>query len=238
MTAILDINNLSLSRGGKRVLDDISLSVSEGEIVALLGANGAGKSSLVLGTAGMLPLDTGQVRSLGTDLAGKPPYEIRAAGVAAVPEGHQVLTDLSVLENLEVAGAFLTPSETQAGIETAFGIFPELRERRNQKAGSLSGGQQQMLVLGQALVGKPKVILADEMSLGLAPLIVNRLLDVVRSLAKQGTAILLIEQFTHLALGISDRAYVMDRGRVTFSGTPAEVEADPSILHEAYLAAG
>ena len=238
MTAMLEIRNLSLSRGGKPVLHDLSLSVGKGEISALLGANGAGKSSLVLGAAGMIPLSSGSVEMEGEDLAGRQADSIRASGLAAVPEGHHVLAGLTVQENLEVAGATQTPVSAVEGIERAYTVFPELADRTGQLAGSLSGGQQQMVVLAQAIVSKPKVILVDEMSLGLAPLIVKRLLDVIRDLAANGVGVLLIEQFTHLALGLADHVYVMDRGHLVFSGLPAEVEDNPDILREAYLAGG
>lgn len=234
----LGLSQLSLDRGGKRVVDGVSLTVGVGEIVALLGANGAGKSSLVLGVSGLLPLASGVISAEGRDLTGAPPYVVRAAGIAAVPEGHQVLASLSVADNLKVAGAHLNPAATAEGLARAYDIFPELATRKNQPAGSLSGGQQQMVVLAQAIVGRPRVILADEMSLGLAPLIVKRLLEVVRVLAAEGVGVLLIEQFTHLALGLASRAYVMERGRIVFSGTPAEIEADPEILRAAYLSAG
>ena len=238
MTAMLDIRNLSLSRGGKPVLHDLSLSVGKGQISALLGANGAGKSSLVLGAAGMIPLSSGSVEMEGEDLAGRQTDSIRASGLAAVPEGHHVLAGLTVQENLEVAGATQTPVSAFKGIERAYAVFPELADRTGQLAGSLSGGQQQMVVLAQAIVSMPKVILVDEMSLGLAPLIVKRLLDVIRDLAANGVGVLLIEQFTHLALGLADHVYVMDRGHLVFSGSPLEVEDNPDILREAYLAGG
>lgn len=238
MTSTLELKDIALSRGEKKVLHGVSVDVHSGEIVALLGANGAGKSSLVLGACGMLPLDAGKILVDGEDLTRMAAYDIRAAGIAAVPEGHNVLSDLSVQENLETAGAFLSRPSVRSGIEFAYETFPELTKHRDQAANSLSGGQQQMLVLGQALVGQPKVILADEMSLGLAPLIVNRLLEVVKTLAENGTGILLIEQFTHLALKLSSRAIVMDRGTIAFSGQSREVEARPDILHQAYLSVG
>lgn len=235
MKPVLSVENLSLSRGGKTVLSDVSIDVGVGEIVALLGANGAGKSSLVLGAAGAIPTDTGSVAVDGNDVTGSPAYDVRKAGLAAAPEGHKLLSGMTVDENLHVAGAFLAPPEVSKGVDRAYAVFPELADRRSQIAGSLSGGQQQMVVLGQALVSGPKVILADEMSLGLAPLVVKRLLEVVVELADAGIGILLIEQFTHLALGVANRAYVMEQGKVVFSGTPRQIEDDPSILHEAYL---
>lgn len=236
MTFRLELESIAVSRGGKTVLQDVTLSVREGEIVALLGANGAGKSSLVLAAAGALPLDQGRIRAGGRDVTDAAPHAVRTAGIAAVPEGHRVLTGLSVQENLEAAGAFLSSQRMREGVESAYATFPELADRRRQQAGSMSGGQQQMLALGQALVGNPKVIIADEMSLGLAPLIVHRLLEVAKTLAAAGTGILLIEQFTHLALAVSDRATVLDRGRVVFSGSAQELSDRPQVLHEAYLA--
>jgi branched-chain amino acid transport system ATP-binding protein len=169
-------------------------------------------------------------------MAGQAPEAIRSAGLAAVPEGHRVLTGLSVHDNLLAAGFGHGAKEAEAAVEDVYGVFPELAERKAQRAGSLSGGQQQMLALGQALVARPKFILADEMSLGLSPLIVKRLMGVVVKLAEQGTGILLIEQFTNIALKIAHHANVMSRGKLTFSGEPARLIDEPEILHRAYLA--
>jgi branched-chain amino acid transport system ATP-binding protein len=230
------ISDLVVRRGSKRVVDCLSLTLEPGKITALLGPNGAGKSSLVLALAGVLPIEKGAVQIAGRRLEGQAPEAIRAAGVAAVPEGHRVLSGMSVHDNLLAAGFGHRASVAVDAVEHVYGIFPELAERKAQKAGSMSGGQQQMLALGQALVARPKFILADEMSLGLSPLIVKRLMGVVVKLAEQGTGILLIEQFTHIALKIAHHANVMSRGRLTFSGVPQRLIDEPEILHRAYLA--
>ncbi|MDO6965906.1 ABC transporter ATP-binding protein [Rhizobium alvei] len=232
----ITIHNLNVRRGHKRAVDDFSLTLETGRITALLGPNGAGKSSLVLALAGVLPIESGSVEIDGKALAGKAPEVIRAAGLAAVPEGHRVLSGLSVLDNLLAAGFGHSRVEADRAVADVFAIFPELAERKAQLAGSMSGGQQQMLALGQALVARPKFILADEMSLGLSPLIVKRLMGVIVKLAEQGTGILLIEQFTHIALKVASEASVMSRGRLTFSGAPATLLEEPEILHRAYLA--
>jgi len=223
-------------RGTKPVLTQLSMRIPAGRTVALLGPNGAGKSSLVLALAGVLPIASGRVLLAGQDLANRPCDAVRRAGVAAVLEGHQVLTDLGVEENLRVAGFALPSSELAAQLQRAWEIFPELRALRHRLAGTLSGGQQQMVAVAQALMARPRFILADELSLGLAPVIVRRLTDVLKTLAGQGCGILLIEQFTHVALRLADHVYVMNRGRVQFEGTPAQVQAQPQVLHEAYLA--
>lgn len=236
MNSVLEIRHLHLERGAKRVLTDLSLRLEAGRTVAVLGPNGAGKSSLVLAIAGVLPLASGSVALDGRDLAQLPADAVRRAGVAAIPEGHQVLTALSVEDNLRAAGSFLGRAELDAGLQRAYEVFPELRQLRVQVAGTLSGGQQQMLAVAQALLARPKFILADELSLGLAPLIIKRLMGVLKALAQEGCGVLLIEQFTHVALQLADYVYVVNRGRVYFHGLPAEVKANPRLLHEAYLA--
>jgi len=230
------INNLCVRRGNKRAVDEFSLTLQAGRITALLGPNGAGKSSLVLALAGVLPVEAGSIELDGRPMTGKAPEAIRSAGLAAVPEGHRVLSGLTVHDNLLAAGFGHSAAEAVRAVGDVYDIFPELNERRGQPAGSMSGGQQQMLALGQALVARPKFILADEMSLGLAPLIVKRLMGVIVRLAEQGTGVLLIEQFTHIALKVAGEANVMSRGRLTFSGAPSTLIEEPDILHRAYLA--
>jgi branched-chain amino acid transport system ATP-binding protein len=237
MSAGLSITGLVVARGGKDVIHGVDLEIPPGRVTALLGANGAGKSSLVLATAGALPISAGQVMLDGTPVHGKRPEYVRRLGIAAVPEGHHVLSDLSVADNLRVAGYNLTRAKMEDGVEAALATFPELKPKLAQRAGSLSGGQQQMVVLGQAIVARPKYLLADELSFGLAPVIVARLVPVITQLAEQGVGILLIEQFTHIALRIAHRVHVMERGHIRFSGEPAELLANPDILHSAYLAA-
>jgi branched-chain amino acid transport system ATP-binding protein len=236
MSSTLEVRALCASRGAKPVLTDISLRLESGRIAAVLGPNGAGKSSLVLAMSGVLPIDAGAVLVDGVALGRAAPHEVRRAGIAAIPEGHQVLTGLSVVDNLRVAGCALAPRELETEIERALEVFPELRELQPRNAGTLSGGQRQMVALAQALMSRPRFILVDEMSLGLAPLIVARLMKVLQTLAAGGCGVLLIEQFTHVALQLADHAYVMNRGRIHFEGPPAQIEANPQLLHAAYLA--
>lgn len=231
----IEIQKLRVSRGGRPVVYDVSLSIEPGKITALLGPNGAGKSSLVLAVAGTLRPDSGQVKLDGVDLAGKRPEVIRAAGIAAVPEGHQVLTQLTVEENLKAAGSMHSKIDLNQAITETLAVFPELETHITQYAGRLSGGQQQMLALAQALISRPQYLLADELSLGLAPLIVSRLTRAIEAIAQSGVGVLLIEQFTTIALNISHQVYILDRGEIRFAGSPAQIKADPHILHAAYL---
>jgi branched-chain amino acid transport system ATP-binding protein len=236
VSVTLDINKVSVARGAKTVVHEVSMLLEAGKIVALLGPNGAGKSSLVLALAGILPVTGGMVTLSGQNLTNAAPDRIRRAGIAAVPEGHQVLTELTVAENLEVAAVTLPASQAQGAVDGAYDVFPELKALRPRAAGMLSGGQQQMLALAQALIARPSFILADEMSLGLAPVIVRRLMEVVKKIAADGIGVLLIEQFTNVALGLADTTYVINRGEIRFSGTADELRANPKVLDEAYLA--
>jgi branched-chain amino acid transport system ATP-binding protein len=236
MSDVLEVQGINLQRSGKAILHGVDVTLARGKITALLGANGAGKSSLVLGIAGALPVTTGRILVDGRPIVGLRPEAIRALGVAAVPEGHQVLGDLSVEDNLKVAGSHLARAELKPAIEIALDTFPELRARLQSRSGTMSGGQQQMLALAQAIISRPRYLLADELSFGLAPVVVGRLVPVLQKLAQQGVGVLLIEQFTHIALKIADIAYVMERGRICFCGEPRELERNPDILHSAYLA--
>jgi branched-chain amino acid transport system ATP-binding protein len=236
MSEGLSISRLCVVRGGREIIHGVDLEIAPGRITALLGANGAGKSSLVLAVAGALPTLSGAVSVDGEPITGLRPEHVRRKGVAAVPEGHHVLTDLTVAENLSVAGYHLERDKREAGIEGALETFPELRAKLASRAGSLSGGQQQMLVLAQAIVDRPRYLLADELSFGLAPVVVARLVPVVTRLAEQGIGILLIEQFTHIALRLAHHVCVMERGRIRFSGEPDALRQNPDILHSAYLA--
>ena len=217
------------------MLHDVDLTIARGKITALLGANGAGKSSLVLAVAGALPATGGDICLDGASISGLRPESVRARGVAAVPEGHHVLNDLTVEDNLKVSGSHLKRAELKPAMARALETFPELRERMLVRAGAMSGGQQQMLALAQAIIARPRYLLADELSFGLAPVIVARLVPVLQTLALQGVGVLLIEQFTNIALKIADFAYVMERGRICFSGEPATLVERPEILHSAYL---
>jgi branched-chain amino acid transport system ATP-binding protein len=236
MSTGLAVTGLSVERGGKPIIHGVDMEIAPGKITALLGANGAGKSSLVLSIAGALPAARGQVVLDGKPINGLRPENVRRLGVVAVPEGHRVLTELTVEENLRVAGTALNRRQLDAAVDRALETFPELKARFHARAGTLSGGQQQMVVLGQAIVSQPRYILADELSFGLAPMIVARLVPVLEALVESGIGVLLIEQFTHIALRISHHAYVMERGRIRFSGEPNALLQNPNILHSAYLA--
>ena len=227
---------LSVERGGKPIIHSVDVDIAPGKITALLGANGAGKSSLVLSIAGALPVSRGKIMLDGKPITGLRPENVRRLGIAAVPEGHRVLTELTVEENLRLAGTALSRRPLDDAVAHALETFPELKPRLATRASALSGGQQQMLVLGQAIVSQPRYILADELSFGLAPVIVARLVPVMEAFVAKGIGVLLIEQFTNIALRISHHAYVMERGRICFSGAPDALRQNPDILHSAYLA--
>jgi branched-chain amino acid transport system ATP-binding protein len=234
----LNLSELTVLRGNRPVVRNVSIEIEPGEVTTLLGPNGAGKSSLVLAVAGLLPAETGSVKLNGTDLTGERPEKIRAAGVAVVPEGRRLLPALSVEDNLNVATYSLSRADAETGRGYALEMFPELQARLGTQARSLSGGEQQMLVLAQALVSQPKFVLIDELSLGLAPVVVKRLIPTIRKLAESGIGVLLIEQFATLALGLARRAYVMGGGAIHFSGLASELKKKPELLESAYLTRG
>ena len=234
----LKLSDIVVQRGGRAVVRGVTLEVPAGEVTALLGPNGAGKSSLVLAVGGVLRPEGGSVVLDGRELVGRRPEQIRQAGVAVVPEGRRLLPELTVEENLTVATYSLSRQDARAGRARALELFPELQRRLTSSARSLSGGEQQMVVLAQALVSRPRFIIIDELSLGLAPVIVQRLIPTIRSLAEAGIGVLLIEQFAAVALGLANRAYVMEGGRLRFSGMASELRGRPDLLHSAYLLAG
>ncbi|RQO82226.1 ABC transporter ATP-binding protein [Acidovorax sp. FJL06] len=234
---MLSMNNLVVQRGGKNVLHGVSLQVAPGQITALVGANGAGKSSLVMALAGALPLVSGSIELDGAALSGRRPEAVRAAGVAVVPEGHRVLGDLSVRDNLRAAATAWPARQVQAEVDRVLAVMPELSEKLNALGRSLSGGQKQMVCVAQALIARPRYLVLDELSLGLAPTVVKRLVALVQQVAAQGVGVLLIEQFTSVALAVSQDAYVLERGRVAFGGPAQTLREQPDILHSSYLAA-
>ncbi len=238
MASSLELIDITVERGGRPVVKDVSISVPAGQVTALLGPNGAGKSSLVLAVGGVLRPRPGSVSLDGLELAGRRPEKIRAAGVAIVPEGRRLLPDLSVDDNLKVATYTLTKQAAAEGRARALELFPRLGQRLTVQARLLSGGEQQMVVLAQALVSQPKYILIDELSLGLAPVIVNQLIPVIRALVDSGIGVLLIEQFAAVALSLATSAHVMEGGVLRYSGTAAELKAQPDLLHSAYLLRG
>jgi branched-chain amino acid transport system ATP-binding protein len=214
---------------------DVSLEIPAGEVTTLLGPNGAGKSTLVLAIGGVLRPSGGRVLLGGDDLTRRRPEAVRAAGVAIVPEGRRLLPELSVEDNLRVATYALARSEAKAGTEYAIELFPELERRWSAPGRLLSGGEQQMVVLAQALVSRPKVMIVDELSLGLAPVVVKRLVPTLESVAASGVGVLLIEQFAHIALGLAKSAYVLEGGLIRYRGTAQELKDKPELLHSAYL---
>jgi branched-chain amino acid transport system ATP-binding protein len=235
--ATLRLEGVSVPRAGRIVVREVSFQIAPGEVTTLLGPNGAGKSTLVLAVAGVLRPSAGRVLLGDRELTRRRPEHIRAAGVAVVPEGRRLLPDLSVEDNLRVATYALSREQRQAGIAYALELFPELEKRWGAQARLLSGGEQQMLVLAQALVSRPKILLVDELSLGLAPVVVKRLVPTIESVAASGAGVLLIEQFAHVALGLAKTAYVLEGGRIRYEGTAEELREHPDLLHTAYLAA-
>jgi branched-chain amino acid transport system ATP-binding protein len=233
--AKLLVQNLKIQRGGRQVLHDVSIEVSAGEVVALLGANGAGKSSLVMATAGVLPISSGSVKLGDTKLNKLPPDAVRRAGLAVVPEGHRVLGTLTVRENLAAAALGYNARDAEMYVQQALQLFPELNRHLAQLASSLSGGQKQMVSISQALIAKPKILVVDELSLGLSPAVITRLIEAIEIIARQGSGILLVEQFTTLALRIAQRAYVLSLGYVAFEGGASTLLSQPGVLHRAYL---
>jgi branched-chain amino acid transport system ATP-binding protein len=234
----LRLEGMTVARGGREVVSDVSLEIPPGEVTALLGPNGAGKSSLVLAVAGVLPIEAGSVRLGDRRLTGRRPEKVRSAGVAVVPEGRRLLPELTVEDNLQVATYSLPPLVARERRAYALELFPELKARLDAKGRSLSGGEQQMLVLAQALVSQPKFILIDELSLGLAPVVLKRLIPTIRTVAESGVGVLLIEQFAAVALGMAQRAYVLEGGMIRFSGRASDLRERPDLLESAYLLRG
>jgi branched-chain amino acid transport system ATP-binding protein len=231
----LYLRGLTVARGSRAVVSDVSLEVPPGEITALLGPNGAGKSSLVLAVGGLLRPLAGTISLGERDLTRARPEAIRQAGVAIVPEGRRLLPALTVEDNLKVATYTLRGERARTAREKALDLFPELRKRLGSPSRLLSGGEQQMVVLAQALVSEPKVVVIDELSLGLAPVVVSRLIPTLRTVCEAGIGVLLIEQFATVALGLANRAYIMNGGRIEYSGDASELRERPELLHSTYL---
>ena len=233
MSKILEIKDLSVSYGGIEAIKNISLDVEAGSIVTLIGSNGAGKSSTLRSIAGIVKAKSGEVLFEGENILGLSPDQIVKRGVTLVPEGRRVFPNLTVAENLHV-GAYLRKDDIKPDIEYVYELFPRLKERSWQFAGTLSGGEQQMLAVGRALMARPKLIMMDEPSLGLAPLVVQGIFDIIRTINKAGITVLLNEQNANMALKVADYAYVMQTGEITLSGTGAELLENEEVK-EAYL---
>ena len=232
---MLQIKDLHVSYGGIKALRGINIEVPDGKIVTLIGANGAGKSTLLRTISGLVKAESGSILLDGKELIGEPINKICADGIALSPEGRRVFTDLTVLENLRI-GAYLRndKKEIEKDLEWVFNLFPRLKERSWQFAGTLSGGEQQMLAVGRALMSKPKILMLDEPSLGLAPLVVQQIFDIIRTINNSGVTVLLIEQNANMALKTADIAYVIETGEIVLSGTGKQVLENPTV-REAYL---
>ncbi len=233
MSNILEIKNLMVSYGGIEAVKGIDVIIPQGEIVTLIGANGAGKSTILKTISGLVKPNQGEIKYLGENILGKAPDEIVSRGITLVPEGRRVFSNLSVLENLKI-GAYLQKHDIKEDLEYVFKLFPRLKEREWQMAGTLSGGEQQMLALGRALMSKPKVIMMDEPSLGLAPIIIKQIFEIIKTINNEGITVLLIEQNANQALKVAHRAYVIETGEITMKGTGEELLNNPEIK-EAYL---
>lgn len=230
---ILKVDNINVFYGKIHALKNVSLEVNEGEIVALIGANGAGKSTTLKTVSGLLRTTTGGIYFDGEDISKTPAHKLVKNGLAHVPEGRHVFQQLTVMSNLEL-GAYTRGKADAADIENVFTHFPRLQERKSQIAGTLSGGEQQMLAIGRAMMSRPKLLMLDEPSMGLAPILVDQIFEIIAELHKAGTTILLVEQNANKALEIADRAYVMESGRITLTGTGSEL-AESDSIRKAYL---
>ena len=234
MAVMLDVKNINVYYGAIHAVKDISFQVNEGEIVTLIGANGAGKTTTLQTVSGLLHTRTGSIEFLGQPIQNVPASKLVGRGLAQVPEGRRVFQQMTVEENLEMGG-FTQPASTIApGLERVYEQFPRLKERRRQVAGTLSGGEQQMLAMGRALMSNPKLLMLDEPSMGLAPLLVEQIFAIIKELHRAGTTILLVEQNAQMALSVADRGYVLETGRVTLTGPGRELLADEAVK-KAYL---
>ena len=233
--SMLKVENLSVHYGMIQAVRDVSFEVNEGEVVSLIGANGAGKTTILRTLSGLVRPSSGKIQFLGKEIQKLPAQKIVAGGLSQVPEGRHVFPGLTVMENLEM-GAFLKKNreENQANLKKVFSRFPRLEERKNQDAATLSGGEQQMLAMGRALMSTPKLLLLDEPSMGLAPIFIQEIFDIIQDIQKQGTTVLLIEQNANKALAISDRGYVLETGEIVLSGTGKELAASDEV-RKAYL---
>ena len=232
--AMLSVNDLNVYYGSIHAVKGVSFEVEEGEIVTLIGANGAGKSTLLNTVAGLLKPRTGSIEFEGQSLLGVPAHKMVTRGIALCPEGRRIFQDLTVRENLEMGAFTRTEDEATEMRRVVYERFPRLKERRNQRAGTLSGGEQQMLAMGRALMSKPKVMMLDEPSMGLAPILVQEIFDIVKAFNEMGTTVLLVEQNARMALSVADRGYVLETGRVVKTGTGAELLDDDDV-RRAYL---
>ncbi|HBR08459.1 MAG TPA: ABC transporter ATP-binding protein [Clostridiales bacterium] len=230
---MLKIESINVYYGKIHALKDVSLTVGHGETVALIGANGAGKSTTLKTISGMLSSRTGSIRFLDEEISKTESYKLLAKGLAHVPEGRRIFLQMTVMENLEM-GAYIMGKPSKEDLDRIFALFPRLAERKSQTAGTLSGGEQQMLAMGRALISRPKLMMLDEPSMGLSPILVEQIFDIIRRLRSAGTTILLVEQNAEMALAVADRAYVLESGKIALSGTGADL-ARSDAIRKAYL---
>ena len=231
---MLELQDLHLSYGGIRALKGVSIQVNEGEIVSLIGANGAGKSTTLRAISGLERAQSGKILYNGEDITGKPSKYMVQNGLILVPEGRLIFPDMTVLENLKIGAYLRNDRDVEADIQRMYALFPRLKERAWQMAGTLSGGEQQMLAVGRALMSKPKLLMMDEPSLGLAPLVVKDIFSIIRTIRDSGVTVLLIEQNANAALKIADRGYVLETGKITLEGSGRELLSNPAV-RSAYL---
>ena len=232
---LLKVKGLKVAYGGIQAVKGVDFEVNEGELVSLIGSNGAGKTTTMKAITGSLPINDGDIEYLGKSIRGQGPWDLVKQGLAMVPEGRGIFTRMTILENLQM-GSYIRndKAEILLDIEKVFGIFPRLKERKDQLAGTLSGGEQQMLAMGRALISRPKVLLLDEPSMGLSPIMVDKIFEVVRDVYAQGVTVLLVEQNASRALALANRAYVMDSGLITMTGDGKTMLKDPKV-RAAYL---
>ncbi|MBS0436989.1 MAG: ABC transporter ATP-binding protein [Proteobacteria bacterium] len=231
---LLEVSGLKVAYGGIQAVKGVSFEVQEGELVSLIGANGAGKTTTLKAVTGLQPVAAGEIKFMGRSIKGQGAWDLVKQGLVMVPEGRGTFTRMTITENLQMGAFVRKDNEIEADIEKVFGIFPRLKERRNQLAGTMSGGEQQMLAMGRALMARPKVLLLDEPSMGLSPIMVDKIFEVVADIHSRGTTILLVEQNASRALALANRGYVMDSGEVTMTGEAKTLLADPKV-RAAYL---
>jgi branched-chain amino acid transport system ATP-binding protein len=231
---LLEVQGLKVAYGGIQAVKGVSFDVRRGELVCLIGANGAGKTTTLKAITGTQPVRDGDIRFLGRSIKGQGAWDLVRQGLVMVPEGRGVFARMTIVENLQMGAYVRDDAEVQADIDKVFGIFPRLKERAAQLAGTMSGGEQQMLAMGRALMARPKVLLMDEPSMGLSPIMVDKIFEVVGDIHSRGTTILLVEQNASRALGLADRGYVMDSGEITMNGEAKALLADPKV-RAAYL---
>ena len=232
--SMLKVTGLKVAYGGIQAVKGVSFEVLQGELVSLIGANGAGKTTTLKAITGTQPVAEGGIEFLGRDIKGQGPWDLVKQGLVMVPEGRGTFTRMTITENLQMGAFVRKDREIDADIDKVFAIFPRLKERRNQLAGTMSGGEQQMLAMGRALMARPKVLLLDEPSMGLSPIMVDKIFEVVADIHSRGTTVLLVEQNASRALGLANRGYVMDSGEITMSGEAKSLLADPKV-RAAYL---